>query len=48
MALYRGRQPTVRGPDPARQGISPGPRPFSFFNDRYAVISRRNNSHLIF
>ena len=28
----------------ARQGILPGPRPF--FNDRYAAINGRNDSHL--
>ena len=27
----RGRQPTARGPDAARQGILPGPRPSFFF-----------------
>ena len=52
----RGRQPTARGPDAAGQGILPGPRPFIvirpatffFFNERYAAINRRNDSHLIF
>ena len=55
----RSRQPRARGPDAACQGILPSrrpflatilpsQRPFSFFNDRYAAINRRNNSHLIF
>ena len=51
----RGRQPAARGPDEALQGILPGRRPFtvirpstffSFFNDRYAAINRRNDIHL--
>ena len=28
--------------------LTSGPRPFPFFNDRYAAINRRNDSHLIF
>ena len=33
-----------RGPDAARQGILPCPRPFFCFNDRSAAINRRNDS----
>ena len=46
--LYsRGRrQPTARRPDEACQGGLPGPQPFTLFNDRYAAINRRNDSHL--
>ena len=39
--MNRVRQPT------ARQGIFPGLRPLFSFNERYAAIYRRNDSHLI-
>ena len=45
-ALYgKGRQPTARRMDPARQGILPSPQPFFVFNDRYAPTNRLNEPH---
>ena len=54
--LLWGRQSTARGPDAVHLGIFTRPATFychpasdlfSFFNDRYAAINRRNDSYFV-